>query len=100
MGGLKGGGTFVSNSPLVRFTVNGHEPGSRLALTSNKDRVLQIYAKAESQLPYDRLEIVRNGNVIASATPTGKLHQAEIHLEYTPVGSGWIAARALEGVQR
>ncbi len=97
---LKRGCTFVSNSPLLTFTVNGREAGSTLMLNSSKDRVLQIYAKAESQLPYDRLEIVRNGDVIASATPAGPRHQAEIHLEYTPPGSGWIAARALEDTHR
>jgi hypothetical protein len=97
---LKAGRTFVSNSPLLTFTVNGHEPGSALALTSGKDRVLQICARAESQLPYDRLEIVRNGEVIASATPAGPRRQAEIHLEYKVSGSGWIAARALEDVHR
>src|SRR3984893_16615330 len=44
---LNAGRTFVSNNTLITSTVNGHEPGSRLALTSNKDRVLRIYAKAE-----------------------------------------------------
>lgn len=97
---LKRGRTFVSNNPLLTFTVNGREAGSSLMLTSAKDRVLQIYARAESQLPYDRLQIVRNGDVIASSTPTGPRHQAEIHLEYPLRGSGWIAARALEDVQR
>jgi hypothetical protein len=98
--GLKRGRTFVSNNPLLTFTVNGQQAGSTLTLNSGKDRVLQIHARAESQLPYDRLEIVRNGDVIGSATPSGKLHQAEIHLEYPVRGSGWIAARALEDLHR
>ncbi len=97
---LKRGRTFVSNSPMLTFTVNGQQAGSSLALNSSKDRVLQIHAKAESQLPYDRLEIVRNGDVIGSATPSGPLHKAEIHLEYPLRGSGWIAARALEDLHR
>jgi hypothetical protein len=97
---LKRGRTFVSNNPLLTFTVNGQEAGSTLGLTSGKDRVLQIHATAESQLPYDRLEIVRNGEVIASATPSGPRRHAEIHLEYKVTGSGWIAARALEDVHR
>lgn len=98
--GLKRGRTFVSNNPLLTFTVNGQQAGSALTLRSGKDRVLQIHARAESQLPYDRLEIVRNGDVIASATPSGGLHQAEIHLEYPLRDSGWIAARALEDLHR
>jgi hypothetical protein len=98
--GLKRGRTFVSNNPVLTFTVNGQEAGAALRLRSGKDRVLQIHARAESQLPYDRLEIVRNGDVIGSATPSGKLHRAEIHLEYPVRGSGWIAARALEDLHR
>jgi hypothetical protein len=97
---LRQGRTFVTNNPLLTFTVNGREPGATLALKAGKDRALQIHARAESQLPYDRLEIVRNGEVIASATPTGPKHLAEIHLEHPVRGSGWIAARALEDLQR
>jgi len=97
---LKRGRTFVSNNPMLTFTVNGQEAGSSLALVSGKDRVLQIYARAESQLPYDRLEIVRNGEVIGSATPAGPRHEAEIRLEYPVRSSGWIAARATEDLHR
>ncbi len=97
---LKQGRTFVTNSPLLTFTVNGREAGSTLSLSSGKDKVLRIHAKAESQLPYDRLEIVSNGNAIGEATPSGPKHKAEIHLEYPLRGSCWIAARAYEDLQR
>jgi hypothetical protein len=97
---LKRGCTFVSNNPLISFTVNGQEPGASLALKSEKDRVLSIYARADSQLPYDRLEIIRNGEVIATASPSGVNHKAEIHLEFPLRGSGWFAARAVEELHR
>jgi hypothetical protein len=38
--------------------------------------------------------------VIAAASPSGLRHQAEIHLEHPLRGSCWIAARALENLQR
>jgi hypothetical protein len=97
---LKQGRTYVSNSPLLRFTVNGREAGAALALTSGKDKALEIHAKVVSQLPYDRLEIVANGTVIGEATPSGAHHEAEIHLEYPVRGSCWIAARAYEDLGR
>jgi hypothetical protein len=97
---LKRGCTFVTNNPLISFTVNGQEPGATLALNRGKDRVLSIYARADSQLPYDRLEIIRNAEVIAAASPSGRNHQAEIHLEYPLHGSGWFAARATEDLRR
>jgi hypothetical protein len=97
---LKQGRTFVSNNPMLTFTVNKREPGSTLVLSSSRNRVLEIHAHAESQLPYDKLEIVRNGEVIASVTPSGARHTAEIHLEHPLRGSCWIAARALEDLGR
>jgi hypothetical protein len=97
---LKRGRTFVSNNPIVTFTVNGQEPGARLSLAGGKTRALQIFARAESQLPYDKLEIVRNGDVIASASPSGPRHAAEIRLEQPLSGSCWIAARAMEDLGR
>jgi hypothetical protein len=97
---LRQGRTFVTNNPLLTFTVNGRESGVTLSLSSGKDKVLQIHAKAESQLPYDRLEIVANGQVIAETSPSGARHRAELHLEHPLRTSCWIAARALENLHR
>ena len=84
----------------VTFTVNRQEAGARLKLDSRTNRVLEIHARSESMLPYDKLEIVRNGEVIASATPSGPRRTAEIKLEHPLRGSGWIAARAMEDLGR
>jgi hypothetical protein len=100
MDALKHGRTFVSNNPILTFTVNGQEPGAHLALASKKNRALEIFARAESQLPYDKLEIVCNGETISSASPSGPHHTAEVHLEYPLRGSCWIAARAMEDLGR
>jgi hypothetical protein len=93
---LKRGRTFVTNSPVLSFAVNGREPGATLHLDSKKDKVALVHAVAESQLPYDRLEIVANGVPVAEATPSGARHKAEIHLEYPVARSCWMAARVLE----
>ena len=93
---LKQGRTFVSNSPVLSFSVNGQESGARLQFDSKKDKVAQVHAAAESQLPYDRLEIVANGTVVAQATPGGPRHKAEIHFEYPVRQSAWLAARVSE----
>jgi hypothetical protein len=68
---LKAGRTFITNSPILSFTVNGREPGASL-------------------------EIVLNGQVIAEATPSGLRHRAEIQMEYPLDQSCWVAARVLE----
>src|ERR1700731_3687477 len=43
---LKEGRTFISNNPMLTFTVNGREPGANLTVRSGKDRALEIYARA------------------------------------------------------
>jgi len=96
---LKAGRTFITNSPMLTLTINGRGPGSVLAVNSKKTLVLEIAASAASQLPYHHLEIVCNGQVIAEATPSGKLHTAEIRLEHPLTESCWIAARAFEDIR-
>lgn len=93
---LKEGRTFITNSPMLSFTVNGRDPGATLQFDSKKDKVAEVHARAESQLPYDRLEIVANGVVVAQATPGGPRHSAEIHLERAIPQSCWLAARVVE----
>jgi hypothetical protein len=93
---LKQGRTFITNSPVLSFTVNGRDPGATLPFDSKKDKVAEVHAVAESQLPYDRLEIVANGVVVAQATPGGPRHTAEIHLEHAIPQSCWLAARVME----
>jgi hypothetical protein len=95
MRGLKRGRTFVTNSPLLTLTVNGRPPGDAIEVSPKKP-VVQLHASAQSQLPYDRLEIVVNGAVIADNSPSGSRHRADIKLEYPVKESCWIAARALE----
>jgi len=93
---LQQGRTFVTNSPVLSFTVNGQEPGATLRFDSRKNKAAEVRAVAESQLPYDRLEIVSNGITVGQASPSGKRHRAEIHLEHPIHHSCWLAARVLE----
>jgi hypothetical protein len=79
----------------VRFTVNGREAGATIHLAESAGKI-EIEAEAKSQLPYDRLEIVVNGRVVADSTPSGPLHQARIAIEHPLKESSWIAARAVE----
>jgi hypothetical protein len=95
MRGLRRGRTFVTNSPMLTFTVNGRPPGDVVEVSTKKP-VVQIRASAQSQLPYDRLEIVVNGKVIADSSPSGSRHKADIRVEYAIKESCWIAVRALE----
>lgn len=96
---LREGRTFVTNSPVLSFTVNGHDPGATLHFDSKRNQAAEVHAVAESQLPYDRLEIVANGVVAAQAAPSGLRHRAEIHLEHAVHQSCWLAARVIEDME-
>lgn len=84
------GRTYVTNGPLLDFRVNGQPPGSRIALDGAN---LSIRAVAKSIVPFEKLEIVANGEVIAEASPTGYPLLVEIEREISLPEGGWIAAR-------
>ena len=90
--GLQQGISFVTNGPMVFLSVDGLQPGSDLEL--QKPRQVRIEATATSEIPFERLEIVRNGEVIAStAARDGK--EARLNLQTQLDASAWIAARCM-----
>ncbi|HVK14535.1 MAG TPA: hypothetical protein VM597_37700 [Gemmataceae bacterium] len=71
---VRAGRTVVTTGPLLRF--DGRS------------------AEAASAVPFERLEIVADGRVIASAAPTsGDVTTASVSVERPP--TGWIAARCV-----
>ena len=48
---LKQGRTFVTNSPVLSFAVNGREPGATLHLDSKQDKVALIHALRNRNCP-------------------------------------------------
>jgi hypothetical protein len=58
--------------------------------------LLQISAKAVSRLPFERLEIVCNGMVVAEQTAVDQ-REAKLEREIVADAGGWIAARISGG---
>ena len=80
------GRNFVTNGPMIFLTANGsHEPGDTIALPKGGGAV-DLRATALCDQPLQSLELVVNGEVVAS----GK-SQAERRIELRE--SAWIAAR-------
>ena len=89
--GYKAGRTFVSNGPLLTFEVDGKGPGEEIALAAA--RPVRVSAKAQSITPMSVLELVVNGEVVATAKANAEGTLAEISRE-VPIGrSSWIAVR-------
>ena len=88
---LTAGRTFVTNSPIIQFTVDGKEAGTRLNIS--KGDSVKINAKVWSQLPVHHLEIIANGELIKSVTIDQNQNFAETDFIYQPTESVWLAAR-------
>jgi hypothetical protein len=87
LAGLREGRTFVSNGPLLELTVNGEGPGAVL-----KGSRAKVVARAVSRVPFEQLEIVQDGAVVAQKTSVGGL-EARLEWEAPIERHGWIAAR-------
>ena len=90
---IRRGASFVTNGPMLVLMVDGAGPGSELDVASQ--RTLHIQAQAESQLPFEHLEIVVNGRVVHSAPSGSSGRRAKVEFDLPVKGPAWIAARAL-----
>ena len=95
---IRAGRTFVTNGPLLRFTVNGHDPGEVVELPS-LDQPLHIVAEARSNAPFAGLELLLNGDVLARADASGSPPTASLTTELKVPSAGWLAIRC-RGTQR
>lgn len=82
--GLRAGRSFVTNGPLLEFTVGGAGVGD----TVDADAVVPVRIRADHYLPVERVELVVDGAVTAAAS--GSLLEIDVPLS----GVRWLAARA------
>ncbi len=92
--GLRAGRTFVTNGPLIDFTADGRGPGAQIDRTDAA--VLPVRARVLSRLPFDKVEIVQDGEVVAEQ-PSVKGREAVLEREIEVRRGGWIAARVVSG---
>ncbi|MEZ5356277.1 MAG: CehA/McbA family metallohydrolase [Bryobacteraceae bacterium] len=92
--GLRAGRTFVTNGPLVEFTVNGKGPGE--VVTS--DGRLTVRAKAVSRIRFDRVELIQDGEVIAEQSAQGGV-VAMLEREVKVSRGGWLALRVVSSAK-
>ncbi len=89
---LRGGNTFLSAGPIIRFTVNGQPIGDTVNLPGNGGTV-EIEASAESTLPIHTLEIVQQGRVVASTEDRKGARNLSLKTSLKIEGHTWLAAR-------
>ena len=87
----KAGQSFATNGPILGFTVNGRRPGAELHLAQGQR--VKVEASAVSVAPMEKLEIVANGKVIASAGAEEHGTSVSLSEEIALDQSAWLAAR-------
>jgi hypothetical protein len=92
LAGLKQGRTFVTNGPLLTFSVGGHEPGDEVRLAAPGRVAARITLR--SNVPVDHLEIIGNGKVVASIPLRGDRTSADTTVSVPVPRSGWLVLRA------
>jgi hypothetical protein len=100
LAGLKAGRSVATNGPLVELALRTRgssgawsEPGDELSLPAGA-QPLEARVSLRSIVPIDRLEIVRNGEVVATLPLAGGGTSADASVRLPASGSGWYVARA------
>jgi TolB protein len=89
---LRAGRSFATNGPILGLTVDGHAPSSEVLDFPSCQRTARIFVEWASALPIDRVEIVRDGVVVAASD--GPLPDfGSWALDLDVADAGWVAAR-------
>ena len=92
MAGLKAGRTFVTNAPLLEFTLGGREIGDEIRLP--KAGRLTARVRVRSSVPLDHVEVIGNGVVVATIPLRGDRVSASDSVSIPVARSGWFVLRA------
>src|SRR5437762_1355008 len=65
LGGIKAGKTFVTNAPLLEFSIAGQGIGDEIKLSAGSHR-LSARVAMRSNVPLDHLEVIGNRKVVAT----------------------------------
>jgi hypothetical protein len=87
------GRTFMSGGPLIELTVDGAAIGDTLRLPADGGTV-EVVARTRSVLPVHTLQIVHNGEVVASSDDPAGARELSVRTRVRAGGNGWICARA------
>ena len=90
---LKAGRTFVTNGPLLEFSVAGRAIGDEIRLSAGSHR-LTARVGLRSNVAVDHLEIIGNGKVAASIALRGDRTAADDMVSIPVSTSGWYVLRA------
>src|SRR5207244_13628683 len=93
LSGLRAGRTFVTNAPLLEFSLGGRSIGDEIRLPATGGR-LTARVTLRSSVPVDHLEIIGDGRVAATIPLAGARTAAHDSVSLPVTRSGWYVLRA------
>ncbi len=87
------GRNFVTNGPLLTFTVDGQPMGSEIRVPAGKPHAARLVVEIESRLPLRSVEFIHNGAVVESAEIPASARTFRLEQQVPIERSGWFAAR-------
>jgi len=90
--GIRKGRTFTSSGPVISLEVDGRQVGDTIKMTRSGGTV-EFKASAQCANPFDAIELVQNGRVVASAKTGRNGKKAELSGTLVIDKSCWLAAR-------
>ena len=91
--GVRRGAVLLTNGPLLEFSANGHSSGAVLEWRE-RTYTVQGTATAVSYRPIEKVEIVVNGELVATRAGDGASTELSLPYKVRIDASSWIAARA------
>ena len=89
---VRSGNTFVTSGPMLLFQADGHPPGQEISLGAGGGTI-EAHASVKSFVPFNRLEIVLNGQVVASREAASGTREMTLTEKIRVPGPAWMAAR-------
>jgi hypothetical protein len=90
---LRQGRTFVTNGPLLGFTLGGKTAGEELRLPAGENKV-KFTSWLRSFVPIDHFEVVCNGRVLRELKSDDDRQTADVKDTITISQTGWCVLRA------
>ena len=90
---VRAGQTFVTNGPLLQFAIDGQIAGGEVQLPEEGGSV-EVVARMDSAFAADRLELIRNGNVVEQIPLADDGRSGVLRKRIRVESSGWYTLRA------
>tara|TARA_B110000503_G_scaffold80101_1_gene122811 strand:+ start:221 stop:2419 length:2199 start_codon:yes stop_codon:yes gene_type:complete len=89
------GDVYVSNGPLIEFSVNGKGMGAELEVEQGETVAIKAYVKINPDIDVlDRLELIKHGDVIKTVTAEPGSYDLSLAFEEKADAGAWYTVRA------